>query len=292
MSKKFLETLISRGCGLTFGLILLQAFIAAAFLTAQSAYGGDQISYSGSSTIGTGVLDAGAVKAFEAKTKIKFSSVEQPGSGKGIKALLDGKVNLAGASRPLAAGEKKSGLLGHTIGYDAIAVFVHKNNPVKNLSKEQLKAIFTGKIKNWKEVGGKNAPIDPNTEILGANRATTEFFQEHAMDGAAYGKGFKEIDFPRDQIVEISKDENGICGVSLGLLAAVSPDVQGKVKVITVNNVEPNEKNVKSGAYVISRPLLLVTKGLPEGAVKEFISFALSKEGQEIVTKNFVPVRR
>ena len=64
MSKRFLERLISRGCGLTFVLILLQAFIAAAFLTAQTAYGGDQISYSGSSTIGTGVLDAGAVKAF------------------------------------------------------------------------------------------------------------------------------------------------------------------------------------------------------------------------------------
>lgn len=266
--------------------------VAALLVMPMAAMAGDAISYSGSSTIGTGVLNAGAVKAFEAKTKIKFGSVEQPGSGKGIKALLEGKVSLAGASRPLASDEKKSGLLGHTLGYDAIAIFINKSNPVQNLTKEQIKGIFTGKIKNWKEVGGKNAPIRPNTEILGGKRATTEFFQEHAMDGAAYGKGFKEIDFPKDQIIEIAQDENGICGVSLGLLSAVSQDVAGKVKSIRVNAVEPNEKNVKSGAYVISRPLLLVTKGLPEGAVKEFISFALSKEGQEIVAKNFVPVRR
>lgn len=271
---------------------LVLVLIVATFILPQIAMGESGISYSGSSTIGTGVLDAGAVKAFEAKSKIKFTSVEQPGSGKGIKALLDGKVPLAGASRPLSAEEKRAGLIGHAIGYDAIAVFVHKNNPIKNLSKEQIKGIFTGKIKNWKEVGGKDAPIHPNTEILGGKRATTEFFQEHVLDGAPYGTGFKEIDFPKDQIVEISKDENGICGVSLGLQAALSPDVQGKVKPIPVNNIDPSEKNVKSGAYLISRPLLLVTRGLPEGDVKEFISFILSKEGQAIVAKNFVPVRK
>src|SRR6266498_2648863 len=102
----------------------------------------DEISYSGSSTIGTGILEAGAVKAFEAKTGIKFKSVEQPGSGKGLKALLDGNVTLAGASRPLHPEEKKE-LLSNTIGFDAIAVFVHTTNPIKNLSKTQLQGIFS-----------------------------------------------------------------------------------------------------------------------------------------------------
>lgn len=271
------------------GLVLLtvMAMLMMPVLAARQ----DEISYSGSSTIGTGILEAGALKAFEAKTGIKFKSVEQPGSGKGVKALLDGKATLAGASRALHANEKK-GLLSHTIGYDAIAVFVHKNNPVKNLSKTQLKGIFTGRIKNWKEVGGKDAPIHPNTEILGGKRATTEFFQEHVLDGEPYGKGFKEIDFPKEQLVEISKDENGICGVSLGLKAVVSPDVQGKVKAISVNSIEPTDSNVKSGVYMISRPLVLVTKGLPKGNVKKFIDFMQSKEGQEIVSKNFVPVKK
>jgi phosphate transport system substrate-binding protein len=250
------------------------------------------ITYSGSSTIGTGVLkEGGAVAAFEKKSGKKFTSVEIPGSGKGIQALIEGKVELGGASRPLKAEEKKAGLSATTIGYDAIAVFVHKSNPVKNLTKEQLKGIFTGKITNWKEVGGKNAPIVPNTEIIAGKRATIEMFQEHVMDGAQYGK-FKEVDLPRDQIVELTKQENGICGVSLGLLASLSKEDKAKVKAIKVAGNEPSEKNVQSGAYLISRPLLLVTKGLAKGDVKEFITFILSPEGQAIVAKNFVPVRK
>lgn len=269
------------------------AFITMAMLALPlGASAQDEISYSGSSTIGTGILvEGGAVKAFEAKTGLKFKSVEQPGSGKGIQALIDGKVTLGGASRALSSDEKKK-VLSHTVGYDAIAVFVHKNNPVKNLSKSQLQGIFSGRIKNWKEVGGKNALIHPNTEILGNKRATTEFFQEHVLDGAPYGAGFKAIDFPRDQIVEIANDENGICGVSLGLQASTSSEVKGKVKAISVNSIEPNDSNVKSGAYMISRPLVLATKGLPKGDVKKFIDFMQSKEGQEIVSRNFVPVKK
>lgn len=249
------------------------------------------LTYSGSSTIGTGILNAGAVSAFEKKKGIKFKSVEIPGSGKGVKALIEGKVDIAGASRPLKSEEKNEKLSAATIGYDAIAVFVHKNNPVKKLTKSQLKGIFTGQIKNWKEVGGKNTPIVPNTEILDGKRATIEMFQEHAMDGAAYAK-FKQVELPRDQIVELAKEENGICSVSLGLLATLGSDVKGKVKAISVDGFEPTEKNVQSGAYLISRPLLLVTKGVAKGEAKDFISFILSLEGQAIVAKNFVPVRK
>jgi phosphate transport system substrate-binding protein len=252
----------------------------------------DELSYSGSSTIGMGILDTGATKAFERQSGIAFKSVDQPGSGKGIQALLDGKVTLAGASRALKAEEKRQKLLGTAVGYDAIAVFVHRNNPVKDLTKEQLKGILTGRIKNWKEVGGKNAPIRPNTEIAGEQRATMLAFQEMAMDNAAYGSGFKEIDFPRDQIVDVAKNENSICSVSYGLLASVDADLRGKVKALTVNGIEPTDRNIQSGAYLISRPLLLVTKGLPKGSVKKFIDFMLSPEGQKIVGINFVPVRK
>ena len=267
---------------------LLLAIVMLALPVIASA---EQLTYCGSSTIGTGILNAGAVAAFEKKTGKKFKSVEIPGSGKGIKALIEGKVELAGASRPLKDEEKKEKLAAVTIGYDAIAVFVHKSNPVKNLTKEQLKGIFTGKITNWKEVGGKNAPIVPNTEMLDGKRATLEMFQEHVMDGAPYAK-FKQVDLPRDQIVELAKEENGICGVSLGLLATLGSDMRAKVKAVPVKGVEPTEKNVQSGAYLISRPLLLVTKGIAKGDAKEFITFMLSPEGQALVGKNFVPVRK
>ncbi|MFZ2196902.1 MAG: substrate-binding domain-containing protein, partial [Thermodesulfovibrionales bacterium] len=161
---------------------VLVLLIMAVIALPAAVLGSEEVSYSGSSTIGMSILEAGAVKAFEAESGIKFKSIDQPGSGKGIKALLDGKVTLAGASRALESEEKKKKLIGTTIGYDAIAIFVHKNNPVSNLSKEQLKGIFTGKIKNWKELGGKDAPITPNTEIAGQQRATMLAFQELAMD--------------------------------------------------------------------------------------------------------------
>jgi phosphate transport system substrate-binding protein len=271
---------------------LMVTLVAVLLCTAQAAIAKDELSYSGSSTIGMSILEQGALKAFEAKTGKKFASVEQPGSGKGVKALIEGKVSIGGASRVLTSEEKKAGVLSHIIGYDAIAVFVNKANPVKNLTKDQLKGIFTGKIRNWKEVGGKDAPISVNTEILGEKRATMLVFQELAMDNAAYGTGFKEIDFPRDQITEAAKDPNGICTVSFGLLAALPADLQGKVKAVSVNNIDPEDANIRSGAYLISRPLVLGTMGLPKGEVKEFINFMLSKEGQEIVSRNFVPVRR
>jgi len=252
----------------------------------------DEITYSGSSTIGMSVLQAGAISEFEKSTGIKFGSVDTLGSGKGLQALLDGKVTLAGASRTLKQEEKNKKLLGTAIGYDAIAVFVHKNNSVKNLTKEQIKGIFTGKIKNWKEVGGKDAPIKPNTEIAVQKRATMLAFQEMAMDNASYGSGFKEIDLPRDQIVDVAKNEDAICSVSFGLLAAVPSDLRSNVKAVTINGVEPSGKNIQSGAYLISRPLLLVTNGLPKGNVKKFIDFMLSAEGQKIVNINFVPVKK
>ena len=76
------------------------------------------------------------------------------------------------------------------------------------------------------------------------------------------------------------------------MLAAVSADLRDKVKAFNVGGIDPSDKNIQSGAYPISRPLLLVTNGLPKGNVKKFIDFMLSKEGQDIVNKNFVPVRK
>jgi len=271
----------------------LSALAATALFLPTLTLAADGLSYSGSSTIGQSILEAaGARKAFEAKTGIKFSSFEVPGSGKGVEALIAGKVTVAGASRPLKPAEKSAGVLGTVIGYDAVAVFVNRDNPVNDLSKEQLKGIFTGKIKNWKEVGGKDAPIAVNTEIQGAKRATMEIFNELVMDKAPYGAGFKEIDLPKDQIIEVARSPNGIGTPSFGLLAAVPADVRAKVKAIAVDGVAPTHEDIQSGAYLISRPLNLATLGPPRGEVKQFIDFMLSAEGQAFVGKDFVPVRK
>ena len=113
-------------------IVLVVLALAATALFAQA----EDLSYSGSSTIGTGILTAGAAEVFTKKSGINFTSIEQPGSGKGIQALIDGKVLLAGASRPLKAEEKQKKLIGTIIGYDAIAVVVHKDNQLKNLTKK------------------------------------------------------------------------------------------------------------------------------------------------------------
>jgi phosphate transport system substrate-binding protein len=271
----------------------LAPLVAALLALPAAAAAAEEIRYSGSSTIGQSILEAaGARSAFEAKSGVKFALLEVPGSGKGIEALLAGKVNVAGASRPLKGDEKAKKVLGTVIGYDAVAVFVNKDNPIADLSKEQLKGIFTGKIKNWKEVGGKDAPIAVNTEIQGGKRATMEMFNELVMDKAPYGAGFKEIDLPKDQIVEVARTPNGIGTPSFGLLAAVPADVRAKVKAISIDGIPPTPENIQSGAYLVSRPLNLATIGPPAGGVKAFVEFMLSPEGQRLVEKNFVPVRK
>ncbi|MFC1657455.1 phosphate ABC transporter substrate-binding protein [Candidatus Moduliflexota bacterium] len=252
----------------------------------------DGILYIGSSTISMGILEQGAANAFTEKTGIPFKDLEHLGSGRGIDALLAGTTELAGASRPLRKEEKDKDAVGHTIGYDAIAVFVHRSNPVDSLTKDQLEGIFTGRTTNWRKVGGEDLPITPNTEIPSTKRATYLMFQKIAMDGSPYAEGFSQIDLPRDQLVHLAGDRTGICTVSLGLLSAVGDEIRSELRVVSIDGVTPDEKSIRSGSYLVSRPLLLVTRGVPRGNTKRFIEFMLSGEGQGYVAKNFTPVRR
>jgi len=249
-----------------------------------------ELSYIGSATIGTGILNAGAVEAFRGKTGKRFTSVQIPGSGIGIEGLIAGDTDLAGVSRPLKPEEKRLGLTSTIIGYDAIAVFVHAKNPVRNVSRKELKGIFTGRITNWQQVGGISAPIAPTTEIHLRKRATGEIFREIVMDGEKYGD-FSQVDLPRDQLLQLANAPNGICTASIAFVASLPAKVRKNIKAISVNGIEPSERNVRSGAYPICRPLLLVTKGNPKGDAGAFVRFLLSPEGQRIVGRNFIPIK-
>jgi len=240
------------------------------------------LTYEGSTTIGENIMPE-AAKAFEAKNGVKFTAIGGLGSGKGFKAMMAGTADVAGVSRSLSTDEKKLKPYSQTIGYDAIAVFVNEKNPVKNLTKDQIKGIFTGKIKNWKEVGGKDAKIFVITEILAGDRATIKAFRELALDDAAIYTD-KEIDKPHDCAKAVAADANAITHASLAF-------AEPGIKAISVGSIEPTNDNVRSGAYLISRPLLLVTKELPSGDMKNFFSFILSPDGQAIVKKEFVPVK-
>lgn len=112
------------------------------------------------------------------------------------------------------------------------------------------------------------------------------------MGDTAYGSPARTIRIFDSKLKEIAEDENGMAAAPYNLPKMMDPAVRDKVKAISINGIMATENNVKSGAYIINRNLALVTKGLPKGQVKQFIDFMLSAEGQAVVAKNFVSVRR
>lgn len=242
------------------------------------------LTYNGSSTIGQHILPE-ATKVFTQKSGINFASIKNDGSGKGIKAIIAGQCDVAGISRAPKDSEKKEDLRFYTIGFDAISVIVHKDNPVKTLAKDQVAGIFAGKIRNWKEVGGKDAPIVPVTEILGEKRATQVVFTEIVLGtddlSKAYGDNIVQVDRPVDEAAAVAKDLNAISAVS----AAFVTDAH---HALTVDGVAPTTENVVNGTYPISRPLNLVTPKKAPQEVMEFVKFMLTPDAQVIVGQNFV----
>jgi phosphate transport system substrate-binding protein len=250
------------------------------------------VTYGGSSTLADTVLKGGAIQGCAAKTGVQVTIGDTSGTGKGLKALMEGKLDVVGSGRTLNAEEKKAGLLGVIVGYDGLAVYVNKANPVKDLSKEQLKDVMTGKATNWKQVGGKDGKIAVLIEPLASKRATVQLVQEQVMDGAAYGGAYKELEQLGEQMREVARNEGAICVASVGYLANADAAVKAGVRAIKVDATEPSDANIRSGAYLLSRPMLLVTKGLAAGEVKQFIDYVLSPEGQKTVEKFFVAVKK
>jgi phosphate transport system substrate-binding protein len=242
-----------------------------------------QLTYMGSTTIAEGLIPE-AAKAFTMKTGIPFGSIEMQGSSKGLEMVLRGEAQLAGVSRSLTLEEKRRRFYYRIIGYDAVGVYVHPANPVTSLTKQQLKAIHTGQLTHWNEVGRADAPIVCITQNWGANPAQMIEFQKNIMDAASYREDRKEFDRQPDQVTALLPEPYGIIAISPAF-------AQAEIKALAIDGFVPEPQHVQSGAYLLSRPLLLVLQAHPPGQVKQFIDFMLGPEGQEIVTRNFVPVR-
>jgi phosphate transport system substrate-binding protein len=155
---------------------------------------------------------------------------------------------------------------------------------VTSLSKAALKGIYTGRIRSWKEVGGKDAPLVVITQIWGAERAIMVEFHEQIMDRAAYREDRREVDRQADQVAALLSEPRGITAVSL---AAARPGI----RAVAIEGFAPDPRSVRSGAYILSRPLLLVTPARPDPDARRFVEFMLSPEGQAIVARKFLPVR-
>jgi phosphate transport system substrate-binding protein len=223
------------------------------------------------------------------------------GSGTGITALLNNTCDIAEVSRLMKDDEiKMAEAKGFepnkiVVALDGLAVVVNPANKVSELTIDQLADIFTGKIKNWKEVGGRDAKIVLLSREV--NSGTHVYFKEHVLrKGKADGKEEftpEALLLPSSQAIadEVSQNQDAIGYYGMGYITA-------KEKAINVMKdknspaIPPTTENVVSGAYPISRPLLMYTKGEPRGLVKMFIDYVLSPTGQEIVKNlDFVPVK-
>ena len=198
------------------------------------------------------------------------------GSGSGIQAVSEGRCDIGLSSRALKDDEKASGLKETILALDGIAIIVNPQNPVKDLTLEQIAKIYTGEITNWKDVGGNDAEI----VLIGreAGSGTRDGFESitDTKDACQYRQ---ELTSTGDVITTVSQNPNAIGYASLAA-------IKDSVKALTVNGVAPTEATVKDGTYLVQRPFVLVTKegvALSETAQK-FFDFATSADAASIIS--------
>ena len=199
------------------------------------------------------------------------------GSGSGIQAVSEGRCDIGLASRGLKDDEKSSGLTETVLAYDGIAVVVSPENPVSDLTIEQIADIYTGKITNWSEVGGNDAEI----VLIGreAGSGTRDGFE--SITGTEEACQYRqELTSTGDVIATVSQNPNAIGYASLSA-------VKESVKALSVGGVAPSEDTVKDGSYLIQRPFVLVTKdGVTlSPAAQAFFDYATSAEAAPIIAQ-------
>lgn len=214
-------------------------------------------------------------EAFEADTGITVT-YNATGSGAGIQAVQEGRCDIGLSSRDLKDEEKANGLEGTILAYDGIAIIVNPNNPVSDLDIETIAKIYTGEIKNWKEVGGNDAEI----VLIGreAGSGTRDGF-ESITDTEDQCQYRQELTSTGDVITTVASNPGAIGYASLA-------SVKDTVKALTVGGVAPSEETIKDGSYVVQRPFVLVTQKdakLTENAQK-FFDYITSEAANEIIS--------
>ena len=225
----------------------------------------------------------GLGEAFEKKNGIKVG-YNPTGSGSGIQAVQEGRCDIGLSSRALKDDEKSSGLTETVVALDGIAIIVNPENKVADLTVEQIAKIYTGEIKNWKDVGGADGEI----VIIGreAGSGTRDGFESitNTKDKCAYRQ---ELTSTGDVITTVAQNPNAIGYASLAAL-------KDNVKALTVGGVAPTEATVKDGSYVVQRPFVLVTKTDKKlsDAAQKFFDYATSADAADVIAAaGAVPVK-
>ncbi len=208
------------------------------------------------------------------------------GSGVGIAALINGTTDIAEASRPMKDAEKNQLMQKRgfntfelPVALDGLAVYVHERNPIKELTLEQLKKIYTGVAKNWKEVGGN----DERILLYGRENSsgTYAYFKEHVLENADYYPTTQTLPGTAAVINAVSKD---IRGIGYGGIAYLKGVKALKVKKDNATpGVEPSLENVQKNIYPISRFLYWYLAGQPKDQIKKLTDWVVSPDGQAVV---------
>jgi phosphate transport system substrate-binding protein len=213
-----------------------------------------------------------AVAAIKESTGVEVKPLGM-GSGRGMVALFEGKSGMAAVSESLDEATASArttlaemglktpvpaNLMYHEIGRDRIAVFVHRDNPVAGLTRQQLRDIFTGKVRNWKEVGGADLPVKVFLSSPGSGTRAT--FQKLALDGAEYSAQATDFRSSLASVVEVGKEKGGIAVAGPSLL----DDAKTAIKI--------------AGTPPIERPIALVTLGKPSEPAQKVIDYLRRKK--------------
>lgn len=237
------------------------------------------VTFSGSSSVNA--LMETLEPAFETENDTIDLKVSASGSSDGIKAAKEGSVDFGMSSRDLKT-EEKSGVTEQVIALDGIALITNSNNPVQDLTIEQVAKIYTGEITNWSEVGGEDLPI----AVV-------------ARESASGTRGaFEEIIGIKDQMTTNAKEFNGTGGVkaevaqnpnAIGYISLGSVD--DTIKALAIEGAEATAENVGNGTYLIARPFILVYQedNLSEAA-QQFLDWTTTPEAQELVAEDFISV--
>lgn len=229
------------------------------------------------------------------KNKNVVIQVNGGGSGVGISALINGTTDMTTSSRPMKANEKqqlkdkyKSAGIEVKVARDGITIYVHPSNPIKSVTMQQLKDIYTGKVTNWKQLGGKDQKIIAYGRENSSG--TYQFFMEHVLGNTDFAPQIQTLPGTAAVVNAVSKDKN-----SIGYGGAAYGKGVRHIPVKADANapaIDATEKNIKSGTYPISRFLYIYLRTKPDGELKSFLDWVLGKEGQAVITEvGYFPVK-
>ncbi len=199
-------------------------------------------------------------------------NVQGGGSTAGVQATLNGTCNIGCSSRNLKPDERSLRIV--LIALDGVAVILHKDNPIDDLSVEQVRGIFSGKITSWRELDGQDTDIIPVTREEGSG--TRASFESMIMGDEQISDACLVQDSNGAVREIIATTPQGVGYISVGL-------VDDREKAVAIGGIEPTLANLISEKYRFSRPFLLLLREEPKGDIKTFIEYVLSPEGQEIL---------